>query len=67
MPSGGHDHGGFEGFTRGVQANIGMGLGVLAFSLAMGALFAVVFAVTYGRVGKCRRDCCRCTWQAECC
>lgn len=52
---GGHGHGaegGFEGFTRGVQANIGMGLGVLAFSVAMGALFAVVFAVTYGRVGN---------------
>ncbi len=50
----GHQHGGegFEGFTRGVQANIGMGLGVLAFSLAMGALFAVVFAVAYGRVGN---------------
>jgi hypothetical protein len=28
-----------------------MGLGVLAFSVAIGALFAVVFAVTYGRVG----------------
>ena len=51
---GGHEHGaeGFEGFTRGVQANIGMGLGVLAFSVAMGALFAVVFAVAYGRVGN---------------
>ena len=52
---GGHGHGaegGFEGFTRGVQANIGMGLGVLAFSVAMGALFAVVFAVTYSRVGN---------------
>lgn len=49
----GHHHGGggFEGFTRGVQANIGMGFGVLAFSVAIGALFAVVFAVTYGRVG----------------
>ena len=29
-----------------------MGLGVLAFSVAMGALFAVVFAVAYGRVGN---------------
>ena len=50
----GHQHGGegFEGFTRGVQANIGMGLGVLAFSVAMGALIAVVFAVAYGRVGN---------------
>src|SRR6476469_171204 len=48
---GGHEHGA-EVFTRGVQANIGMGFGVVAFSVAMGALFAVVFAVTYGRVGK---------------
>ena len=35
-----------------MQTNIGMGLGVLAFSVAMGALFAVVFAVAYGRVGN---------------
>ncbi|WP_102141684.1 CbtA family protein [Mycobacterium hubeiense] len=50
----GHEHGGdgFEGFTRGVQANIGMGFGVLAFAVAMGALLAVVFAVAYGRVGN---------------
>jgi hypothetical protein len=48
---GGHHHG-VELFTRGVQANIGMGFGVLAFSIAMGALFAVVFAVVYGRVGN---------------
>jgi predicted cobalt transporter CbtA len=51
MEHGGHEHGA-EVFTRGVQANIGMGFGVLAFSVAMGALFAVVFAVTYGRVGN---------------
>lgn len=42
---------GVESFTRAVQMNIGMGFGVLAFSVAIGALFAVVFAVTYGRVG----------------
>ena len=48
----GHSHGeGGELFTRTVQANIGMGFGVLAFSVAMAALFAVVFAVAYGRVG----------------
>jgi hypothetical protein len=47
----GHDHG-IELFTRGVQANVGMGFGVLAFSIAMGALFAVVFAVAHGRVGN---------------
>ncbi len=40
-----------ELFTRTVQMNIGMGLGLLAFSVAIGALFAVVFAVAYGRVG----------------
>lgn len=44
-----HEHG--AGFTRGIQANIGMGFGVLAFSVAMGALLAVVFTVAYGRVG----------------
>lgn len=49
--AGGHDHG-VELFTRGIQANVGMGFGVLAFSIAMGALFAVVFAVAYGRVGN---------------
>ena len=51
---GGHGHGeaGGELFSRGVQSTVGMGFGVLAFSVAMGALFAVVFAVTYGRVGN---------------
>ncbi|AQA02337.1 cobalt transporter [Mycobacterium sp. MS1601] len=49
---GGHSHGeGVELFTRAVQANIGMGFGVLAFSAAMGALLAVVFCVTYGHIG----------------
>lgn len=48
----GHSHGGEGGgFTRAIQMNIGMGLGVLLFSLAIAALFAVVFAVAYGRVG----------------
>lgn len=48
---GAHEHG-MEVFTRGVQANIGMGFGVLAFSIAMGALFAVAFVVAYGRVSS---------------
>ncbi|WP_237568722.1 CbtA family protein [Mycolicibacterium lacusdiani] len=43
---------GVELFTRGVQANIGMGFGVLAFSVAMGALFAVVFCIVCGRLGN---------------
>jgi Probable cobalt transporter subunit (CbtA) len=51
----GHGHGHEEGgelFTRAVQSNIGMGLGVLAFSVALGALFAVVFCVAYNRIGN---------------
>jgi predicted cobalt transporter CbtA len=46
-----HEHG-VELFTRGVQANVGMGFGVLAFGVAMGALFAVAYCVAYGRVGN---------------
>ena len=46
----GHHHGeGGELFSRAIQSNIGMGLGVLLFSIAMGALFAVVFCVVHGR------------------
>jgi predicted cobalt transporter CbtA len=40
---------GIELFTRGVQANAGLGFGVLLFGLAMGALFAVAFCVVYAR------------------
>jgi predicted cobalt transporter CbtA len=47
---GAHEHG-MEVFSRGVQANIGMGLGVLAFAVAMGALFGVAFVVGYRRIG----------------
>jgi ABC-type dipeptide/oligopeptide/nickel transport system permease subunit len=46
-----HEHG-VELFSRGVQANAGMGFGVLAFSVAMGALFAAAYCVAYGRVGN---------------
>lgn len=46
-----HDHG-EPLFTRGIQANVGMGLGMLAFGVAMGALFAVIYCVAYGRVGN---------------
>lgn len=48
-----HSHGEEGGgFSRAIQMNIGMGLGVLLFSLAIGALFAVAFTVAYGRVGN---------------
>ena len=53
VAAGGHSHGeGGELFSRGIQTTVGMGFGVLAFSVALGALFAVVFAVAYGRVGN---------------
>jgi len=48
--SGGHEHE-MEVFTRDIQANIGMGFGVLAFAVALGALFAVAFIVAYSRFG----------------
>ncbi|ORA83986.1 CbtA family protein [Mycobacterium malmoense] len=43
-----HEHG-TELFTRGVQANAGLGFGVLIFGVAMGALFAVLFCVVSAR------------------
>src|SRR5258707_568227 len=48
-PAGVHEHGA-ELFTRGVQANAGLGFGVLIFGIAMGALFAVLFCVVFVRV-----------------
>jgi Probable cobalt transporter subunit (CbtA) len=48
-----HEHGA-ELFSRGVQANIGMGFAVLAFGVAIGALLAVAFVVAHGRVGSVR-------------
>jgi predicted cobalt transporter CbtA len=46
-----HEHG-VELFSRGMQGNAGLGFGVLLFGVAMGALFAVLFCVSYGRVGN---------------
>jgi hypothetical protein len=41
-------------FSRGVQANLGIGVGMIAFGVVMGLLFAVVYAVCLGRVGAVR-------------
>ncbi|MDX6206218.1 MAG: hypothetical protein QOF39_2275 [Frankiales bacterium] len=41
-------------FSRTVQANIGIGVGMILFGAAMGAVFAVVYAVCLGRVGNLR-------------
>jgi putative cobalt transporter subunit CbtA len=43
-----------EIFSRTVQADIGLGVGMIAFGTAMGALFAVAYAVCLGRVGQLR-------------
>jgi hypothetical protein len=41
-------------FSRTIQANVGIGVGMVLFGVAMGALFAVVYAVCLGRVGNLR-------------
>ncbi|WP_435130680.1 CbtA family protein [Actinacidiphila sp. bgisy144] len=41
-------------FSRTVQADVGMGVGLVLFGAAMGALFAVVYTVCLGRVGGVR-------------
>lgn len=43
-----------ELFSRTVQADIGMGVGMIAFGIGMGVLFALVYAVCLGRVGGLR-------------
>ncbi|OBA84504.1 cobalt transporter [Mycobacterium sp. 1164966.3] len=50
-----HEHGA-ELFSRSVQSNAGLGFGLLAFGVAMGALFAVAFCLIYGRTGDSARD-----------
>jgi hypothetical protein len=41
-------------FSRAVQGNLGIGVGVVLFGLAMGCLFGVAFCLAYGRVGRVR-------------
>jgi Probable cobalt transporter subunit (CbtA) len=41
-------------FSRTVQANVGGGVGILLFGMAMGALFAVAYTICLGRVGQLR-------------
>lgn len=38
-----------EVFSRSIQENVGIAFGMIAFGVAMGALFAVVYCVVYGR------------------
>jgi hypothetical protein len=39
-------------FSRTIQANLGAGIGMIFFGVAMGALLSVTYAVCLGRVGK---------------
>jgi len=39
-------------FSRTIQANLGAGIGMIFFGVAMGALFSVAYAVCLGRIGK---------------
>ncbi|HEX5406226.1 MAG TPA: CbtA family protein [Pseudonocardiaceae bacterium] len=41
-------------FSRTIQANVGIGVGMVFFGIAMGALFAVAYSVCLGRVGRIR-------------
>jgi hypothetical protein len=41
-------------FSRTIQADVGIGVGIVVFGAAMGALFAVVYTVCLGRVGGVR-------------
>ena len=43
-----------EVFSRGIQANLGIGVGLVVFGIAMGLLFAVVYTICLGRVGNLR-------------
>ncbi len=47
----GHE-GDHEIYSRTVQSTVGIGAGMIAFGVAMGALFAVVYCVCIGRVGR---------------
>jgi hypothetical protein len=41
-------------FSRAVQANLGIGIGMIAFGLAIGLFFAVAYCMAYGRTGDVR-------------
>jgi Probable cobalt transporter subunit (CbtA) len=43
-----------EMFSRAVQGNLGIGVGMVLFGLAMGCLYGVAYCLAYGRVGRVR-------------
>lgn len=48
--SGGESHG-VELVSRGLQATVGLGAALVVFAVAIGGLFALAYAVAYGRIG----------------
>jgi hypothetical protein len=45
---------GAEIFSRAVQADVGLGFGIVALGVAAGALFAAAYCLAYGRTGQIR-------------
>jgi hypothetical protein len=48
------EHAHDDPFSRAVQGNVGIGVAVIFFGMAMGALFAVAYAICLGRTGRLR-------------
>lgn len=46
------DLGGPDIFSRAVQSNLGVGVGLIGFGAAVGAMYAVVYLLCLGRVGR---------------
>jgi len=46
--------GGSDVFSRTIQSNVGIGVGMIAFSAAIGGLYAVAYVIAYGRIGMVR-------------
>ncbi|GAB3578942.1 CbtA family protein [Calidifontibacter terrae] len=51
VPTAAHEH---DVFSRTLQANLGIGVGMIAFGLAMGVIFAVTYTICLGRFGGVR-------------
>lgn len=45
---------GHEIFSRAIQANLGIGVGMIVMGAALGAIFAIVYAICLGRTGAIR-------------
>jgi uncharacterized membrane protein len=48
------EHAHSDPFSRAVQGNVGAGVAIIFFGMAMGALFAVAYAICLGRTGRVR-------------